>query len=57
MARAGDSRVSIQPSRFYPFCRVKALCGKEAFRADLIFWLLFYQEKSNSPAAAIERHH
>jgi hypothetical protein len=22
---------------------------------DLIFWLLFYQEKSNSPSAAIER--
>jgi hypothetical protein len=25
--------------------------GKEAISADLIFWLFFYQEKSNRPRA------
>jgi hypothetical protein len=29
-------------------CRVKAPRGKEGIGDDLIFWLLFYQEKSNS---------
>ena len=39
-------------------CAEKALrTGRErgSIRSDLIFWLLFYQEKSNSPPAAIER--
>jgi|GEM_PF-3526299 hypothetical protein len=28
-------------------CRAKAMCGKKQASIDLIFWLLFYQEKSN----------
>jgi hypothetical protein len=33
--------------------KVKA-CGRKLFSV-LIFWLLLYQDKSNSPPAAIER--
>jgi hypothetical protein len=28
----------------------KGLCGKRSISDVLIFWLLFYQEKSNSPS-------
>ncbi len=31
---------------FYRLCSAVALCGKKSISSDLIFWILFYQEKS-----------
>jgi hypothetical protein len=43
-----DSGAKFYSPRFYLICRAKALCGKEAFSADLIF-VSFYQEKEKRP--------
>jgi hypothetical protein len=53
LQQKGSPRKNIPASVFFGFVRERP-GAQRSISADLIFWLLFYQEKSNSPAA-IER--
>jgi hypothetical protein len=49
--RAGEAAQKFCSPRFYLNCRAKAYAQRSLF-ADLIFWLLFHQGKSNLALAA-----